>query len=131
MIAGISYLDAALVAVVALSGLVAMYRGLTREVLSILSWATAALATFYVIFYQRGWASELARPGSVITCVCQPSSSALARSASTIAPAPTTSNFGTGHSTVTTASSLTSASLVPRAKSWAASSPAAAMPSRS
>ena len=61
MIAGISYLDAALVAVVALSGLVAMYRGLTREVLSILSWATAAVATFYVVFYQRGWAEELAR----------------------------------------------------------------------
>jgi membrane protein required for colicin V production len=61
MIAGISYLDAALVAVVALSGLVAMYRGLTREVLSILSWATAAVATFYVIFYQRGWAEELAK----------------------------------------------------------------------
>jgi membrane protein required for colicin V production len=61
MIAGISYLDAALVAVVAISGLVAMYRGFTREVLSILSWVAAAVAAFYVIFYQQGFADELAR----------------------------------------------------------------------
>ena len=61
MIAGISYLDAALVAVVAISGLVAMYRGFTREFLSIISWAAAAAVAFYVTFYQRGWAAELAR----------------------------------------------------------------------
>jgi membrane protein required for colicin V production len=61
MIAGISYLDAALVLVVAISGLVAMYRGFTREVLSILSWIAAAIAAFYVTIYQRGWAAELAK----------------------------------------------------------------------
>jgi len=61
MIAGISYLDAALVAVVAISGLVAMYRGFTREVLSILYWVAAAVAAFYVIFYQQGFAEELAK----------------------------------------------------------------------
>ena len=61
MIAGISYLDAALVAVVGISGLVAMYRGFTREVLSILSWVAAAIAAFYVIFYQQGFAEELAK----------------------------------------------------------------------
>jgi membrane protein required for colicin V production len=61
MIAGISYLDAALVAVVAISGLVAMYRGFTREVLSILSWVAAAIAAFYVIFYQQDLAEGLAR----------------------------------------------------------------------
>jgi membrane protein required for colicin V production len=61
MIAGISYLDAALVAVVAISGLVAMYRGFTREVLSILSWAAAAVAAFYVIIYQPSWADSLAK----------------------------------------------------------------------
>ena len=61
MIAGISYLDAGLVAVVAISGLVAMYRGFTREVLSILSWVAAAAAAFYVIFYQPGFADELAK----------------------------------------------------------------------
>jgi membrane protein required for colicin V production len=61
MIAGISYLDAALVAVVAISGLVAMYRGFTREVLSIVSWAAAAAAAFYVVFYQPAWSEGLAR----------------------------------------------------------------------
>jgi membrane protein required for colicin V production len=61
MIAGISYLDAGLVGVVAISGLVAMYRGFTREVLSILSWVAAAIAAFYVIFYQQGFAEELAK----------------------------------------------------------------------
>jgi membrane protein required for colicin V production len=61
MIAGISYLDAGLVAVVAISGLVAMYRGFTREVLSILSWVAAAIAAFYVIFYQQDLAEALAR----------------------------------------------------------------------
>jgi membrane protein required for colicin V production len=61
MIAGISYLDAALVAVVAISGMVAMYRGLTREVLSIISWIAAAGAAFYVIFSQAWLAEELAK----------------------------------------------------------------------
>ena len=50
MIAGIlTYLDAALLAIVAISGLVAMYRGFTREVLSILSWVAAGLALLYFI----------------------------------------------------------------------------------
>jgi membrane protein required for colicin V production len=61
MIGGLSYLDAALVAIVALSGLVAMYRGLTREVLSILSWAAAAGALFYFIKYHKPLAEELAK----------------------------------------------------------------------
>jgi len=61
MIAGISYLDAALVGVVAISGMVAMYRGLTREVLSIVSWIAAAGAALYVTFYQSGLAEELAK----------------------------------------------------------------------
>ena len=50
MIGGFSYLDAALVAIVVISGLVAMYRGLTREVLSILSWVAAAAACVYFVF---------------------------------------------------------------------------------
>jgi membrane protein required for colicin V production len=62
MIAGlISYLDALLLAVVAISGLVAMYRGLTREVLSILSWVVAALALLYFIRQHRSLAEELAK----------------------------------------------------------------------
>ena len=54
-------LDLVLLAILAISGLVAMYRGLTREVLSILSWVAAAVAAFYVIFYQQGFAEELAK----------------------------------------------------------------------
>lgn len=61
MIAGISLLDAALVAVVIISGLVAMYRGFTREMLSILSWVAAAIAAFYVVIYRPDWANALAR----------------------------------------------------------------------
>jgi membrane protein required for colicin V production len=62
MIAGIlSYLDVALLAIVALSGLVAMYRGFTREVLSILSWVAAGLALLYFIRSHRGLAEEVAR----------------------------------------------------------------------
>src|SRR6185503_3163723 len=61
MIAGISYLDAALIAIVAISGLVAMYRGLTREVLSILSWAAAAGACVYFVFNFRKEAEQLAQ----------------------------------------------------------------------
>lgn len=56
-----TYLDFALLGIVAISGLVAMYRGFTREVLSILSWAAAAGAAFYFVFYQRQLAEELAR----------------------------------------------------------------------
>ena len=62
MIAGIlSYLDVALLAIVAISGLVAMYRGFTREVLSIVSWVAAGLALLYFIRSHRGLAEEVAR----------------------------------------------------------------------
>lgn len=61
MIAGLSYLDAGLIVIVLLSGLVAMYRGLTREVLSILSWVVAAGAVLYFVKYHRGLAEELAK----------------------------------------------------------------------
>lgn len=62
MIAGVlTYLDAALLAIVAISGLVAMYRGFTREVLSILSWVVAGLALLYFIRSHRALAEEVAR----------------------------------------------------------------------
>jgi len=60
MIGGLSYLDAALIAIVAISGLVAMYRGLTREVLSILSWLAAAGACVYFVFKFRPEAQQIA-----------------------------------------------------------------------
>ncbi len=61
MIAGLAYLDVALLAVLALSGMVAMYRGLTRELLSIVSWAVAAGAVVYFIRYHRAFAEEVAK----------------------------------------------------------------------
>ena len=60
MVGGVSYLDAALIAIVALSGLVAMYRGLTREVLSILSWVAAAAACVYFVFKYKAEAQQIA-----------------------------------------------------------------------
>lgn len=42
-----SWLDIILAAIMLISGFLAMLRGLTREILSILSWAVAALATLY------------------------------------------------------------------------------------
>ena len=60
MIGGISYLDAFLLAVVAISGMVAMYRGLTREILSILSWVAAAAACVYFVFKFKPQAQQIA-----------------------------------------------------------------------
>ena len=56
-----TYLDFLLLGVVVVSGLVAMYRGLTREVLSILSWLLAGAAGAYVANFQPGLAEELAK----------------------------------------------------------------------
>lgn len=44
----ISWLDAILILIMVISGFLAMLRGLTREVLSIMSWAMAAVATLYI-----------------------------------------------------------------------------------
>jgi membrane protein required for colicin V production len=55
-----TYLDVGLVAVAMISGLLAMYRGLLREVLSIVSWALAAAAAAYFILFQKGIAQDLA-----------------------------------------------------------------------
>ena len=67
MIGPLTYLDAALIAVALISGLLAMYRGLTREVLSIVSWAVAALAVLYFVKNYKKFAEDLiapARPGT-------------------------------------------------------------------
>ena len=61
MIGPLTYLDAALIALAILSGLLAMYRGLTREILSILSWIVAAGAVAYFIFYHRAVAEDIAK----------------------------------------------------------------------
>lgn len=71
MIGGVSYLDAALLVIVILSGLVAMYRGLTREVLSILSWVAAAGACVYFVLYYRKEAEQLAQQFGTPVLVAQ------------------------------------------------------------
>ena len=60
MIGPLTYLDAALIAVALLSGLLAMYRGFTREVVTILSWALAAGAVLYFILNHKKEAEQLA-----------------------------------------------------------------------
>lgn len=51
---GIKGLDLILLAIMFLSGFLAMLRGLTREVLSIMSWALAAMAALFVFsLYQE------------------------------------------------------------------------------
>ena len=60
MIGPLTYLDAALIAVALISGLLAMYRGLTRELLSIVSWAVAALAVLYFVLNYKKLAEDLA-----------------------------------------------------------------------
>ena len=77
MLGPLTYLDAVLLAICGISGILAMYRGLSREVLSILSWIAAAGAAAYVGLFQRGLAMDIARqisggaevPGSQIMIV--------------------------------------------------------------
>jgi membrane protein required for colicin V production len=56
-----TYLDFALLAVALISGLLAMYRGFSRELLSIASWAAAAAAAFYFVMYQRPIAESISQ----------------------------------------------------------------------
>ena len=60
MLGPLTYLDAILIVIALISGMLAMYRGLTREVLSILSWALAAVAAVIFALYYRHIADEVA-----------------------------------------------------------------------
>lgn len=60
MIGPLSYLDAGVIAIALISGLLALYRGLTRELLAILSWIIAAVAVLYFVLNHRQFASEVA-----------------------------------------------------------------------
>jgi len=60
MIGPLTYLDAAVIAVCFISALLAMYRGLTRELLSILSWVAAAGATLYFVLNHKKVAEDMA-----------------------------------------------------------------------
>ena len=53
-------LDLGLGLIALISGLLAMYRGLTREVLSLLSWALAGGAAAFFVLYQKSLAQTLA-----------------------------------------------------------------------
>lgn len=55
-------MDVILLAIALLSGLLAMLRGFTREVLSILSWVLAALAAFWIYPIMRDQVREFVQP---------------------------------------------------------------------
>jgi membrane protein required for colicin V production len=71
MIGPLTYLDAALIAVAIISGLLAMYRGLTRELLSIVSWAIAALAVLYFILNHKKFAEDMAQQMGAQVAIAQ------------------------------------------------------------
>ena len=54
-----TYLDAAILALALISGLLAMYRGFSREVLSIASWIIAAAAAGYFVVFQKPLAEHI------------------------------------------------------------------------
>lgn len=70
MIGPLSYVDVALLVLCAISGLLAMYRGLTRELLSIVSWLVAGAAAAYAAVAQPQLAKDvqqqLSLPSDVI-----------------------------------------------------------------
>lgn len=53
-------LDAAVLAIALISGLLAMYRGFSREVLSIASWVAAAGAAAWFVIYRKADAESIA-----------------------------------------------------------------------
>jgi membrane protein required for colicin V production len=60
MIGPLTYLDAALLAVCFISGLLAMYRGFARELLSILSWLAAAGVGAWIFFTKKELSADIA-----------------------------------------------------------------------
>jgi len=71
MLGPITYLDAALIAVCFISGLLAMYRGFAREMLSIVSWAVAAGAVLYFVLNYKPFAKEMAQQMGTQVAVAQ------------------------------------------------------------
>jgi membrane protein required for colicin V production len=59
MIGPLSYLDVGLIALAFISGLLAMYRGLGRELLSIISWIVGGAAAGYFYLYHQGFAADV------------------------------------------------------------------------
>ena len=71
MLGPLTYLDAGLIGVAFLSGLLAMYRGFTREVLSILSWVAALGALLYFVIFHKPAAESLGKQFNVPVPVAQ------------------------------------------------------------
>ncbi len=71
MIGPLTYLDAALIAVAFISGLLAMYRGFAREMLSIVSWLVAAAAVLYFVLYHKPFAEEMAQQMGTQVAIAQ------------------------------------------------------------
>jgi len=71
MIGPLSFLDVALIAIAFLSALLAMYRGLTREILSILSWLVAGAAVLYFVLFQRAFAQDIGEQVGLPTQIAQ------------------------------------------------------------
>lgn len=71
MIGPLTPLDLSLLAMAAVSGLLAMYRGLSRELLSITSWIVAGGAAVYVAVSQKSYAEEIAKGFAVPPPVIQ------------------------------------------------------------
>jgi membrane protein required for colicin V production len=61
MIGPLSYLDAFFIVLAGISGLLAMYRGFTREVLTIASWGAAAAAVYYFVKSYKSVADGVAQ----------------------------------------------------------------------
>jgi membrane protein required for colicin V production len=59
MIGPLSYLDVSLLGLAVISGLLAMYRGLGRELLSIISWIVGVGAGAYFYLYRQGLAADV------------------------------------------------------------------------
>ncbi len=71
MLGPLTYLDAAVLAIALISGLLAMYRGFTREVLSIISWIAAAAAVLYFVLYHKPTAEQIAQQFNAPPAVAQ------------------------------------------------------------
>ena len=71
MIGPLTYLDAALIAVAFISGLLAMYRGVTRELLSIVSWGAAGGAVLYFVLQQKKFAEDMAQQKGTQVAIAQ------------------------------------------------------------
>ena len=61
MIGPLTYLDATFIALAIISGLLALYRGLSREILAVLSWIAAAITAAIFWYRQEKLAADMAQ----------------------------------------------------------------------